>query len=71
MENEEILTFDEEPEEFDIPVVSEVVVFDERPFMHTPLNEYSVTEGLLLLLLLFFVGRSIMGWIKEGFFWLW
>ena len=29
------------------------------------------TEGLLLLILLFHVGRSVMGWIKEGFSWLW
>lgn len=48
----------------------EIVEVD-RPFLTTPLNEYTVTEGLLLLILLFLVGRSVMGWIKEGFYWLW
>lgn len=71
MENEEILTQDDFIEEPEATVVAEVVTFEDRPFLSTPLNEYTVTEGLLLLILLFYVGRSIMGWIKEGFFWLW
>lgn len=71
MENEEILTQDDLIEEPEATVVAEVVTFEDRPFLSTPLNEYTVTEGLLLLILLFYVGRSIMGWIKEGFFWLW
>lgn len=59
----------EEPEAAELAEVVEVDV--DRPFLTTPLNEYTVTEGLLLLILLFFAGRSVMGWIKEGFFWLW
>lgn len=67
MENEEVLL-----EETEATEVAEIVEVDEpRWFMSTPLNEYTVTEGLLLLILLFLVGRSVMGWIKEGFFWLW
>ena len=67
MENEEVLL-----EETEATEVAEIVELDvDRPFLSTPLNEYTVTEGLLLLILLFYVGRSVMGWIKEGFFWLW
>lgn len=67
MENEEVLL-----EETEATEVAEIVELDvDRPFLSTPLNEYTVTEGLLLLILLFLVGRSVMGWIKEGFFWLW
>lgn len=85
MENEEVQTVEETTEEpvtsegtgeetgteTDTTEVVEVVVFEDRPFLTTPLNEYTVTEGLILLILLFLVGRSVMGWIKEGFFWLW
>ena len=67
MENEEVLL-----EETEATEVAEIVELDvDRPFLSTPLNEYTVTEGLLLLILLFLVGRSVIGWIKEGFFWLW
>lgn len=66
MENEEVLTVEETTE-----VVEIVEVEETRFFLSTPLNDYTVTEGLLLLILLFLVGRSVMGWIKEGFFWLW
>ncbi len=67
MENEEVLL-----EETEATEVAEIVELDvDRPFLSTPLNEYTVTEGLLLLILLFLIGRSVMGWIKEGFFWLW
>ena len=67
MENEEVLT-----EETEAAELAEVVEVDmERPFLSTPLNEYTVTEGLLLLLLLFHVGRAILGKVKEGFSWLW
>lgn len=42
----------------------------DRSFMTTPLNEYTVTEGLLLLILLVLVIKIIIGILKEGFFWL-
>ncbi len=72
MENEEVLTVEETTGETEAAELAEIVEVDvERPFLSTPLNEYTVTEGLLLLILLFLIGRSVMGWIKEGFFWLW
>lgn len=71
MIEDEVMITDELTEESEATVLAEVVTFEDRPFLSTPLNEYTVTEGLLLLILLFYVGRSIMGWIKEGFFWLW
>lgn len=67
MENEGVLL--EENEVIEVAEIVEVEV--DRPFLTTPLNEYTVTEGLLLLILVFLVGRSVTGWIKEGFFWLW
>ena len=42
----------------------------DRPFLTTPLNEYTVTEGLLLLILLVLVIKIVIGLLKEGFFWL-
>lgn len=73
MENEEVQTVEETTgEETGAAELAEIVEVDmERPFLSTPLNEYTVTEGLLLLIFLYLVGRSVMGWIKEGFFWLW
>lgn len=73
MENEEVQTVEETTgEETEATELAEIVEVDvERPFLSTPLNEYTVTEGLLLLIFLYLVGRSVMGWIKEGFFWLW
>ena len=73
MENEEVQTVEETTgEETAAAELAEIVEVDvERPFLSTPLNEYTVTEGLLLLIFLYLVGRSVMGWIKEGFFWLW
>lgn len=41
-----------------------------RPFLTTPLNDYTVTEGLLLCILLFLVLGKIAKIIKEGFYWL-
>lgn len=43
------------------------VVEEDRPFMTTPFVEYSVTEGLLLLILLFFFLASLAKLIKGVF----
>lgn len=43
------------------------VVEQDRPFMTTPFVEYSVTEGLLLLILLFFFLASLAKLIKGVF----
>ena len=48
-----------------------VTVVDQRPFMTTRLDDYSVEEGLLLLILLLLVIKWVINFVKEGFFWLW
>lgn len=48
-----------------------VTIVDERPFLTTHLNDYSVEEGLLLLILLLLIIRCIVNFVKEGFYWLW
>lgn len=49
--------------------IVEVVDLD-RPFMTTPFEEYSVLEGLLLLLVLITVIQMCIRIIKGGFWWL-
>lgn len=49
--------------------IVEVVDLD-RPFMTTPFSEYSVLEGLLLLLALITVIQMCIRMIKGGFWWL-
>lgn len=44
-----------------------VVVPENRPIMTTPLNDYSVTEGLLLLILLWLVGAFLWNLIRSVF----
>ena len=41
-----------------------------RPFLTTPFSDYSVTEGLLLLLVLSVVVSWIFKLLKGGFSWL-
>lgn len=50
--------------------VSEVVVQEERPIMTTPISEYTVTEGLLLVLTLCVVAQWLTKILKRGFSWL-
>lgn len=42
----------------------------EHPLLTTPFEQYSVTEGLLLLLLLHFFVTGCISILKEGFAWL-
>lgn len=49
--------------------IVEVVDLD-RPFMTTLFEEYSVLEGLLLLLVLLTVIQMCIRMIKGGFWWL-
>lgn len=42
----------------------------DRPFLTTPLNDYTVTEGLLLMILLVLFIKIVIGILKEGFWWL-
>ena len=47
---------------------SEVV--EVRPFLDTPFTDYTVTEGLLLSVLLVLVLSACIRVVKEGFSWL-
>ena len=49
-------------------IVAEEV--DLRPFLTTPFEEYTVSEGLLLLILLFAVITFCIKILKGGFYWL-
>lgn len=54
----------------DTETTETVVVEAERPFLTTSLNDYTVTEGLLLCILLVLLLKWLAGVIKEGFYWL-
>lgn len=41
-----------------------------RPLMTTPFEEYTVSEGLILLLLAFLILQSLIKIVKVGFSWL-
>lgn len=47
-----------------------VLVEVDRPFLTTPLDDYTVAEGLLLCILLVLLLKWLAGIIKEGFYWL-
>lgn len=48
-----------------IPIGYSVVV-DDRPFMTTPVDDFTVTEGLLLGILLVLLGGLIFGVFRRG-----
>ena len=48
----------------------EVLEVSERDFLTTPLDEFTVTEGLLLLIVLILIFRELAKELKEGFYWL-
>lgn len=41
-----------------------------RLFLETPIDEYTVTEGLLLTIVICIFLRSLWRLVKEGFYWL-
>lgn len=47
-----------------------VEVVEERPFLSTPFTEYTVTEGLLLVLVLSVAASALVKILKWGFSWL-
>ena len=53
-----------------VEIVSEIQEEQLRPFLTTEFSDYSVTEGLLLALLLFSFLSVCVRVLKEGFFWL-
>ena len=49
----------------------EMTAVPDHPFLTTDFSDYSVSEGLLLLLLLFAVISFCVKLLKGGFYWLW
>ena len=48
----------------------EVLEVSERDFLTTPLDQFTVTEGLLLLIVLILIFKELAKELKEGFYWL-
>lgn len=48
----------------------EVPTVPERHLFTTPLNEYTVTEGLLLLIFVLLLGKAFLSLVKEVIGWL-
>lgn len=67
MTDEEVLTPETTPEPTE---TIEMVVEEPRLFLTTPFEEYTVTEGLLLTLVLLVVVSFLVKTVKEGFYWL-
>ena len=57
-----------EMEQYTETIVAEVV--DDRLFMTTPIDDYTVTEGLLLLIFLVLVFQFVIRFVKGAFWWL-
>lgn len=71
MTEEENVVVEETTVVLDEPVeVILVDVSDARSFMTTPLNDYTVTEGLLLLILIMMIVKFVAKAVREGFRWL-
>lgn len=51
-------------------VTVEVLEVSERDFLTTPLDQFTVTEGLLLLIVLILIFKELAKELKEGFYWL-
>ena len=71
MIEEENVVVEETTVMLDEPV--EVILVDvsyDRNFMTTPLNDYTVTEGLLLLILIMMIVKFVAKAVREGFRWL-
>lgn len=45
-------------------------VIDDRYFLSTPFEDYSVSEGLLLCIVLAIIIKGFISLVKEGFRWL-
>lgn len=59
-----------DPEAFASTVEVIQVMVEERPFLTTDFANYTVAEGLLLMILLTMVVKFCVGLLKEGFSWL-
>lgn len=60
---EELSLLEEESEETE-------EVIEDRFFLTTPFNDYSVSEGLLLCIVLAIIIKGFISLVKEGFRWL-
>lgn len=56
--------------QIDVHTVSESNLGSEYTLFDKPLDEYTVSEGLLLILVLLLVGKFVWSVIEEGFRWL-
>lgn len=70
MTENETVTQQEELASVDEPVPETIVVVEDRPFLETSFDEYTVTEGLLLLLVVALVMAVVWNLLKEGISWL-
>ena len=70
MNEDEVLVLADEAAEAEA-VTGEVVALPDRPFLTTPLNDYTVTEGLLLIIAVLLIFGYIRDALKGGFWWLW
>ncbi|MCD8017395.1 MAG: hypothetical protein LUE97_06325 [Oscillospiraceae bacterium] len=69
---EEVTTIEEEEltEEASTEETTETTE-DAHLFLETPFSDYTVTEGLLLIIVLLVFLSAIVKLLKEGFYWLW
>ena len=64
-QEDDYITEDTSTQNVEVTITSE-----ERPFLSTEFEDYSVSEGLLLCLLLLFIIRSLYRMFRKGFSWL-
>lgn len=48
----------------------EIVAEEVRPFLTTDFDDYTVSEGLLLVIVLLMVGKFCIDLLRRGFYWL-
>ena len=62
----DLFTFETEDE---VHQIAEVVTTP-RPFLETPLDEFTVSEGLLLCILVVMIINALVRMVRGAFFWL-
>ncbi len=55
------------PEEGAATVYQEIVIVEDRPFYTTPFTDYSVSEGLLLLIFVILLVEFFLNLIRRWF----
>ena len=69
-DNSDSATSEESEQEYVESVQSSEYQVSLHPFMTTDFEDYTVTEGLLLVIVLLLVVRFVANILKEGFSWL-